>query len=235
MITRRHLLVSFGALTALAFAPRAWAQMQGAKPVPEAATFISDLTDKAISGLTKRDLPPEERAVEFRKIFTTNFDVPAIGRFALGRYWRTASEEEKAEYLKLFEDFIVGTYAARFGDYSGEKIKINGTRLGDEGEVTVYTELQRANNAGPPYKVDWRLRREDHVQDLRHHRRRYFDERHAARRFLGGDPALRRQGLRPDRLAQGKNGGRAEVIRATFATKTPGLVPGVFVLRAIRR
>jgi phospholipid transport system substrate-binding protein len=160
MIARRHLLACFGALTALAFVPRAWAQVQGAKPVPEAATFISDLTDKAISGLTKRELPPEERAAEFRKIFTTNFDVPAIGRFALGRYWRTASEEEKAEYLKLFEDFIVGTYSARFGDYSGEKIKINGTRLGDEGEVTVYTELQRANNAGPPYKVDWRLRRE---------------------------------------------------------------------------
>lgn len=160
MIARRHLLACCGAIAALAFVPRAWAQTQGSKPVPEAATFISDLTDKAIAGLTKKDIPPEQRAQEFRTIFTTNFDVPAIGRFALGRHWRTASEAEKAEYLKLFEDFIVGTYAARFGDYSGEKIKINGTRLGDQGEVTVFTELQRANDSGPPYKVDWRLRRE---------------------------------------------------------------------------
>jgi phospholipid transport system substrate-binding protein len=160
MIARRHLLACFGAVAALAFVPRAWAQVQGGKPVPEAAQFISDMTDKAIAGLTKKDIPPEQRALEFRKIFTTNFDVPAIGRFALGRYWRTASEEEKTEYLKLFEDFIVGTYSARFGDYSGEKIKILGTRLGDEGEVTVFTELQRAASSGPPYKVDWRLRRD---------------------------------------------------------------------------
>jgi phospholipid transport system substrate-binding protein len=160
MITRRHLLAACGALATLALAPHAWAQVQGNKPVPEAATFIADLTDKAIAGLTKQNLPMEQRAQEFRAIFTQNFDVPAIGRFALGRYWRTASEEEKAEYLKLFEDFIVGTYSARFGDYSGEKIKINGTRLGDEGEVTVFTELQRSNNSGPPYKVDWRLRRD---------------------------------------------------------------------------
>jgi phospholipid transport system substrate-binding protein len=160
MINRRHLLAACGAWAALALVPRAWAQAPGNKPVPEAATFIADLTDKAIAGLTKQNLPLEQRAQEFRAIFTQNFDVPAIGRFALGRYWRTASEEEKAEYLKLFEDFIVGTYSARFGDYSGEKIKINGTRLGDEGEVTVFTELQRSGNSGPPYKVDWRLRRD---------------------------------------------------------------------------
>jgi phospholipid transport system substrate-binding protein len=135
MITRRHLLVACGAFATLALVPRAWAQAQGSKPVPEAATFIADLTDKAIAGLTKQNLPADQRAQEFRSIFTQNFDVPAIGRFALGRYWRTAN-------------------------YSGEKIKINGTRLGDEGDVTVFTELQRANNSGPPYKVDWRLRRE---------------------------------------------------------------------------
>ena len=160
MITRRHLLATAAAFGVLAVVPVAWAQVQGGKPVPEAATFISDLTDVAIAGLTKKDIPLEQRAQEFRAIFTKNFDVPAIGRFALGRYWRTANEDKKAEYLKLFEDFIVGTYAARFGDYSGEKIKINGTRLGDEGEVTVFTELQRAGGSGPPYKVDWRLRRE---------------------------------------------------------------------------
>lgn len=159
MISRRKTLAASAALAALVFAPGAWAQ--GAKAAPEAATFISDLADKAIAGLTKRNLPLEERAQEFRAIFTQNFDVPAIGRFALGRYWRIATEEERAEYLKLFEDFIVGTYSQRFGDYSGEKIKILGTRQGDEGDVTVFTELQRAGGqSGPPYKVDWRLKRE---------------------------------------------------------------------------
>jgi phospholipid transport system substrate-binding protein len=126
--------------------------------VPEAGEFLSGLASKAIAGLTDKSIPPTERATRFRVLLTEGFDVPTIARFVLGRYWRTATEDERAEYLKLFEDFIVQSYASRFTEYAGENIRVTMSRAGSDGEVTVYTDLVRPS--GPPVKVEWRTRRE---------------------------------------------------------------------------
>ncbi|MGL1446739.1 ABC transporter substrate-binding protein, partial [Vibrio parahaemolyticus] len=50
--------------------------------------------------------------------FTQSFDIDAISQFVLGRYWRTATEAQRAEYQKLFQQFIVSSYAAKLGQYS---------------------------------------------------------------------------------------------------------------------
>ena len=42
---------------------------------------------------------PEQRLARFRQLFHNDFDVPGIGRFVLGRYWRTASPQEQQEFL----------------------------------------------------------------------------------------------------------------------------------------
>jgi phospholipid transport system substrate-binding protein len=122
---------------------------------PEASRFILDLAEKAITGLTRSDVSASERDQRFRELFHEGFDVPAIARFALGRHWRTASEAERAEYIKLFEELIIQTYSHRFTGYAGETLRVAGTRKGGEGEVVVTTELVRLQ--GPPVKVDWRV------------------------------------------------------------------------------
>jgi phospholipid transport system substrate-binding protein len=43
-----------------------------------------------------------------------DFDLPSITRFVLGPYWRVASEPEKQEFRRLFEDYIVRVYSERF-------------------------------------------------------------------------------------------------------------------------
>jgi phospholipid transport system substrate-binding protein len=127
-------------------------------PVPEAGEFILGLADKAITGLTDFNVPLAERSTRFRVLLNEGFDVQHIGRFVLGRFWRTASEEERTEYLRLFEDFIVHSYAKRFREYAGENLKVMGTRTAGDGEAYVLTDLLRPS--GPPVRVEWRLRRD---------------------------------------------------------------------------
>ena len=38
------------------------------------------------------------------------FDVPTLSRFVLGRYWRSASAEEREEYQNIFSTYIVKSY-----------------------------------------------------------------------------------------------------------------------------
>jgi len=74
------------------------------------ATFISKVGQEAINSLTGRQLSDEEREDRFRKILNRSFKVDLIARFTLGRYWRLATEQQKKEYARLFEDFIDGSY-----------------------------------------------------------------------------------------------------------------------------
>lgn len=118
------------------------------------ADFIRSLADKAIHSLTD---PSTERAVRierFRKMFNDNFAVSSIGKRALGRYWRQASEAEQARYQNLFEDLMVVTYVDRFATYAGEALEILKYRAEDQAIATVFSEIQRKGGA-KPIRVDW--------------------------------------------------------------------------------
>ena len=51
----------------------------------------------------------------FRGLLARDLDIPMIGKFVLGRHWRTASEGQRKAYLDTFSKFIVATYAKRLG------------------------------------------------------------------------------------------------------------------------
>lgn len=79
-----------------------------------------------------------------------------IGRFALGRYWRSASPAQQEEYLGLFESMIVEIYSRRFGDYNGEKFEILSARELGKTDVIVSSRIVPKNNV--PIALDWRVR-----------------------------------------------------------------------------
>ncbi len=116
--------------------------------------FVRSLADEAVASLTSKKVGDRQRESALRKILRSYFDVNSIGRRALGRYWKKASKSEKVEYLHLFEDLIVSTYAKRFKDYSNEKLSIEkATSSGNQ--ILVHSLLARG--AQKPIRVDWRL------------------------------------------------------------------------------
>jgi phospholipid transport system substrate-binding protein len=120
-----------------------------------AAIFIRDLSEKGTVILTDSDLESMEKVHALRQLFAVSVEVEAIKRFVLGKYWRRASAEERAEYRVLFEDYIVATYAGRINDYGGETLKLDGARLERPGLALVNSQVIRLK--GPPVAVDWRL------------------------------------------------------------------------------
>ena len=87
-------------------------------------------------------------------MFNDNFAVRSIGKRALGRYWRQASEVEQTRYQTLFEDLMVVTYVDRFASYAGEALEILKSRIEDQAIATVFTEIRRKGGA-KPIRVDW--------------------------------------------------------------------------------
>lgn len=120
----------------------------------DANIFMSELWTRAVEVLDKK-APLTERLTRFRQLFQADFDGPGIARFVLGRYWRTASEQEQQEYMKLFEDYVIFVYGTRLSHFNGETFKVRGSRTDESGTV-VSTDIISPSGE-PPVKVDWRL------------------------------------------------------------------------------
>jgi phospholipid transport system substrate-binding protein len=147
-MTRRSLIILSLLIgsTSLAAAPNAIAA--------DANVFMSELWTRAVDVLDKK-APLTERLTRFRQLFQADFDGPGIARFVLGRYWRTASEQEQQEYMKLFTDYVIFVYGTRLSNFNGETFKVRGSRTDESGTV-VSTDIISPSGE-PPIKVDWRL------------------------------------------------------------------------------
>jgi len=131
------------------------ARSAAAATVPAASNFISGLADRAIDDVTNPALSDQEKIQRFRQLLATSFDVPYVARFVLGRYWRQATPEERDEYTKLFEDFVVKVYADRFHQYGGQKLQV-GAAMRQDDDVMVNSNV--VDDGKPPVRVDWKLR-----------------------------------------------------------------------------
>jgi phospholipid transport system substrate-binding protein len=119
------------------------------------AGFVTELGQKTLDIINKQP-PKPERDQRFRAILREGFDMTSLSRFVLGPHWRSATEAQRQEFMKLFEDWIVSAYGERFSQYSGEQFKVVGQRPEGDAVTLVNSQIVRPNG-GPPIKVDWRV------------------------------------------------------------------------------
>jgi phospholipid transport system substrate-binding protein len=131
------------------------------------AAFIATLGNQLQEAA--RDVSPLQRLAVFRELFQEDFDVPDLGRFVLGRFWRMFTPPEQQEFLGLFENYVALAYGDRLSKYAadGGFLRVTGSRPDPDG-VIVLSEITHGSGSwefrGPtvqPIKVDWRLTARD--------------------------------------------------------------------------
>jgi len=128
-----------------------------ASSAEQAGRFITEMTETAIESLTDETVPATEREGRFRGLFRAHFDIPAIGRFVLARYWRAADATEQKDFLEVFEDVMVRRFAPQFTGYAGTRLEVTKVQpLSDSQQFMVSTRIDPPD--GEPLTVDWRVR-----------------------------------------------------------------------------
>jgi len=84
-----------------------------------------------------------------------NFDFRAMSRTVLGRYWRTASEEQRTRFTAEFRDLLVRTYATALLKYNDEKIVYLAFRLNPDDRTTTVKSEVRRTDGGPPIAINY--------------------------------------------------------------------------------
>ena len=121
--------------------------------------FVKYCADSTMAFLANPGMDRNQKKKAFQKLLTQHFDLRTIARFALGRYWRTANDAQKEEYLTLFQNMIVDIYSSRFDNYSGQTITITGSLPDGEKDFIVSSIVQSAGNSD--ITVDWRVRKKE--------------------------------------------------------------------------
>lgn len=153
-LPRRPLLAALLAAPALAALAPGRAGAQGTD-LNRAVAFIQatgqDLT-AAINGASGN---AASRRAQVAGILRRAVDVEGVGRFVLGRWWRTASAAEQQEYLRLFDETLVRNLSSRFGEYQGVRFSLGRSQQRTEEDALVNTVIERPGS--PAFALDWRV------------------------------------------------------------------------------
>ncbi len=123
----------------------------------KAEEFVKNLTTAGIEQIINADVSLEEKDKRFEKLFNQYLDLDFIGRFVLGRYWNTATVEQKKEFIEVYRQMNIKTWSKRFDEFKGKKFVFNGTSPSNsKNQIFVNTTVPMPQ--GAPAKVVWRVK-----------------------------------------------------------------------------
>lgn len=145
----------FAVLTAslMFFSTQAFAEVDGKK----ALEFVKNVTTQGIEQIINANVPQAEKDKRFAKLFNEALDLDFIGQFVLGRNWRTATPQQRKDFIAVYRELNISTWSKRFDEFRGKDFIFNGTSPSNsKGQIFVNSTVPM--DQGEPAKVVWRVR-----------------------------------------------------------------------------
>lgn len=138
------------------FAGSANADVDAAK----AENFVKNTTQEGLVGIINSNASQAERDARFEKLFNSALDLKFIGRFVLGRYWKTASEAQRDKFIDVYRKLNVKTWSKRFDDFKGKEFIFKGTSPSSSANQIFVNSVVPMEQAQPA-NVVWRVKEEN--------------------------------------------------------------------------
>ena len=146
MPLRRIVLVS---LLLLPLAARA----EGEPDPGQAATFVKQ-AGVDLAAVVSGAASPADKQARLEPYLQRVVDEDGVARFCLGRYWTTASDAQRTEYLRLFRMVLLRGVVTRLGDYQAGSVKVSvNTPMQKPDGIYVPTVVERSGNK--PVNITW--------------------------------------------------------------------------------
>jgi phospholipid transport system substrate-binding protein len=116
-----------------------------------AVALVKNTSDLLVAIVNSADSPQEKRS-RLQGVIDGSVDIEEIGPKCLGRFWNTASPDQRKQYLALFRELLVSKIAAHLGEYHGVRVTMGPAQAGADNEIVV-TKVERPEN--PPSEVEW--------------------------------------------------------------------------------
>lgn len=139
----------------LAVASKPGAMMPPDQVVRETATAMFSAIEQNRAELKKN---PEELYSLIGKILLPHFDFDYASRLVLGRYWRTATAQQRKDFEDAFYKYLVHQYADGMlkGNYSDRSVKVEPWR-GSDSDTRTFVRSKVLLDNGSPVQVDYAM------------------------------------------------------------------------------
>lgn len=122
-----------------------------------AEIFVKKITNQGIEELINSNVSATEKQERFTKLFNEDLDLDFIGKFVLGRYWRTANAKQRSEFIDVYRKLNIQTWSARFDEFKGKHFEFDGVE-NSKSPDQVFVNTKVPMEEGTPAIVRWRVK-----------------------------------------------------------------------------
>lgn len=119
--------------------------------------FINDLGNTIIKIADNKKLTIAQRREKLVNLIDGVIDANWVSKFVLGKYYRTATPDQKQKFKELYRQFMINTYSPKFSGYNGEKFEVTSV-ANEENYYTAKCLFYPKDNA-PAVNLDFRVKR----------------------------------------------------------------------------
>ncbi len=123
----------------------------------EAEKFVKQVTQQGIEQVINSNVSQTEKMARFTKLFNEDLDLDFIGKFVLGRYWRTATPAQRSAFIDVYRKLNIQTWSARFDEFKGKHFEFLGTES-SKSKDQIFVNSQVPMDEGAPASVKWRVK-----------------------------------------------------------------------------
>ncbi len=121
----------------------------------EPDVFVQSTVNRA-SEILAKNISQEEKINKLKVIAKETVDIQGVGFYSLGSARKDLSEEEKIQYLQLFEDYFLKSFSSRLSEYTNPEIDVLSKKVLSE-NYTIVNSVLRGTTERPEIKIDWRI------------------------------------------------------------------------------
>ena len=125
----------------------------------EADVFVQSTVNRAAKTLGGT-LTKEERVEKLKDIARDTVDIDGIGFYSLGAHRKNLTEEQLANYKKVFSEYFLKSFSSRLAEYSNPEIEVNSKNV-INANYTIVSSTLVSTESRPEVKIEWRVYTKD--------------------------------------------------------------------------
>ena len=121
----------------------------------EPDVFVQNTVNRA-SQILSKNISKDEKINELKNIAKETVDIRGVGFYSLGSARKNLDDNEKQQYLNLFENYFLKSFASRLAEYTNPEIDVISKEVLNE-NYTIVNSILKGTSERPEVKIDWRI------------------------------------------------------------------------------
>ena len=117
--------------------------------------FVQSTVNRA-SQILAKNISQDEKINELKIIAKETVDIKGVGFYSLGSARKSLNDDQKKEYLSLFESYFLKSFSSRLSEYTNPEIDVLSKEVLSE-NYTIVNSVLKGTTERPEVKIDWRV------------------------------------------------------------------------------